>query len=217
MGSRQSGSALRSVALSPSFVSERVRGQLAGSLRGFESQPHIQLCGRHSRCCNFLTPPVEVGSALGSLIHSQVLSGSDLLQGSSLVTILTAMASDSADSRVASPSAQPLLHNHITSDFDVLRARDLPRKDFSTVTERSLEDGEASDSDSDASLGFHPTFWGRCMMAIRRRRPSLRRIDYESGRLPAFEKKRRLKDYGWRKRHGAWACLGIVGFVVLFL
>ena len=131
------------------------------------------------------------------------------------------MASDSAELRVASPSAQPLLHNHLTSDFDISRAKS-PRgdKDFSTVTERALEDGDTSDSDSDASLGPHPTFWGRCLMAVRRRRPSLSRADYETGRLPAFEKRRRAwraKKYVWRKRDGAWACLGILGFVVFFL
>ncbi|KAH6642021.1 hypothetical protein C7974DRAFT_302130 [Boeremia exigua] len=53
-------------------------------------------------------------------------------------------------------------------------------------------------------------------MAVRRRRPSLARVDYESGRLPAFEKRRRAKKYVWRKRHGAWGCLGMMGFVVFF-
>jgi hypothetical protein len=54
-------------------------------------------------------------------------------------------------------------------------------------------------------------------MAVRRRRPSLPSVEYE-GRLPAFEKRRRAaKKYKFRKRHGAWGCLSIVGFVVLFL
>ena len=158
------------------------------------------------------------GSALGSLTHSHILSGSDLLQGSTIVTDLTAMATDSAELRIASPSAQPLLHNHLTSDFDVSRAKSpLPGKDFSTVTERALENGDISDTDSETSLGSHPTFWGRCLMAVRRRRPSLPRVEYE-GRLPAFEKRRRaVKKYEFRKRHGAWGCLSIVGFVVFFL
>ncbi|KAF1924159.1 uncharacterized protein M421DRAFT_73201 [Didymella exigua CBS 183.55] len=54
-------------------------------------------------------------------------------------------------------------------------------------------------------------------MAVRRRRPSVPRADYETGRLPTFEKRRRAwraKKYVWRKRHGAWGCLAIVGFVV---
>jgi hypothetical protein len=185
-----------------------------------ESQPHIQLSGRRPWCCNFLASFLDVGFA-GSLDHSHRLSGSDPLQGSPIVTNLTAMASDSAELRIASPSAQPLLHNHLTSDFDISRARS-PReeKDFSTVTERALEDGDTSDSDSDTSLGPHPTFWGRCLMAVRRRRPSLSRADHETGRLPAFEKRRRAwraKKYVWRKRDGAWGCLGLVGFVVFFL
>lgn len=127
------------------------------------------------------------------------------------------MASDSAELQVASPSAQPLLHNHITSDFDVSRAKSPSGKEFATVTERCLEDGDVSDLDSEASLGSHPTFWGRCLMAVRSRRPSLPRLEYESGRLPAFEKRRRVKKYVWRKRHGAWGCLGMLAFVVLFL
>ncbi|KAF2627435.1 hypothetical protein BU25DRAFT_431584 [Macroventuria anomochaeta] len=53
-------------------------------------------------------------------------------------------------------------------------------------------------------------------MAARRRRPSFPGVDYESGRLPAFERRRRAKKYVWRKRHGAWGCMGMVGFVVLF-
>jgi hypothetical protein len=54
-------------------------------------------------------------------------------------------------------------------------------------------------------------------MAVRRRRPSLPRLDYESGRLPAFEKRRRAREFVWKKRHGGWGCLGIVGLVVFFL
>lgn len=128
------------------------------------------------------------------------------------------MPSDSPELRIASPSAQPLLHNHLTSDFDVSRAKSPAQgKGFSTVTERALEDGDISDSDSEASLGSHPTFWGRCLMAVRRRRPSLPTADFENGRLPAFEKKRRARKYVWKKRHGAWGCLGMVGFVVFFL
>ncbi|KAJ4342537.1 Altered inheritance of mitochondria protein 6 [Ascochyta clinopodiicola] len=65
------------------------------------------------------------------------------------------MASDSPELRIASPSAQPLLHNHLTSDFDVSRAKDPSRKDFATVTERALEDGDASDLESDASGCVH--------------------------------------------------------------
>ena len=53
------------------------------------------------------------------------------------------------------------------------------------------------------------------MMAVRRRRPDL--PDYESGRLPAFEKRRRARKFVWKKRYGGWGCLGIVGFVVFFL
>src|SRR5690242_21947393 len=113
------------------------------------------------------------------------------------------MASDSAELRIASPSAQPLLRNHLTSDFDISPAKSpVPGKEFSTVTERALEDGEISDLDSEASLGSHPTFWGRCLMAVRRRRPSFLGADFESARLPAFEKRRRAKKYGGRKRHG---------------
>ncbi|KAJ8105032.1 hypothetical protein OPT61_g10427 [Boeremia exigua] len=132
-------------------------------------------------------------------------------------SIVSDMASDSPELRMASPSAQPLLRNHITSDFDISPAKSpVPGKEYSVVKERALEDGDNSDLDSEASLESHPTFWGRCLMAVRRRRPSFPRVDYESGRLPAFERKRRAKKYVWRKRHGAWGCLGMVGFVVFF-
>jgi hypothetical protein len=119
------------------------------------------------------------------------------------------MASVSTEPRRASPSAQPLLHNFVTSDFDISAAKHLPCIDV-----RPLADG--TDSDCDDHLRLPQTFWSRCLMAVRRRRPSIPQVDdFESVRLPTAEKK--VRRFRWRKRNGAWACAAAAVFVVFFL
>ena len=118
------------------------------------------------------------------------------------------MASN-AEQRRASPSAQPLLHSFVTSDFDIATPEDLPSVDV-----RPLADD--TDSDYDDHLRPPQTFLSRCLMAVRRRRPSLSQVDdFESVRLPTDDKK--VRKFRWRKRNGARACAVAAVFVVFFL
>lgn len=106
-------------------------------------------------------------------------------------------ASEHSDSQ--SPSAQPLLQNF---DFDITQ-----KKRQSSVSLRSLEDGDNSDSGSEfedlrrrGKLGF----WKRLRMSMRRRRNSEGRDDdFKAVRLGGDEKTRTQR---WRCRRRT--CLG---------